>query len=70
MDRAGVKKRPYKNTMYKLVDKSQKEDQRMPLYIAVEGATPLLTFHETQENVSPFHGKYFFFKSWNLHLLN
>jgi hypothetical protein len=43
-DRAGVKQRTYKNSVYKIRNRDR-EDAK-PVYVVAEGATPLKTFHE------------------------
>jgi hypothetical protein len=43
-DRAGVKQRTYKNSVYKIWNKDIKGAR--PVYVVAEGATPLKTFHE------------------------
>ncbi|KAK9303235.1 hypothetical protein QLX08_005008 [Tetragonisca angustula] len=48
-NRAGIKRRTYHNTVYKIYPNGQKL-KTIPLYIMVEGATPLLTFHEVQKH--------------------
>ncbi|XP_015124037.1 stimulator of interferon genes protein isoform X2 [Diachasma alloeum] len=44
-DRAGVKRRNYKNTVYKIHPNGQEKGHR-PIYVTTEGATPMLTFWE------------------------
>lgn len=51
-DRAGVKKRSYKNSVYKIYPGGRKVSTR-PMYIVAEGATPLLTFYEIQKHSHP-----------------
>ncbi|KAL2734067.1 hypothetical protein V1478_003765 [Vespula squamosa] len=51
-DRAGINKRSYHNNIYKIYVggyKSRNESE----YVAVEGATPLLTFFEVQKHFHP-----------------
>ncbi|KAF3425979.1 hypothetical protein E2986_01546 [Frieseomelitta varia] len=48
-NRAGIKRRMYHNTVYKIYPNGQKL-KTTPLYVVVEGATPLLTFHEVQKH--------------------
>jgi hypothetical protein len=43
-DRAGVKRRTYKNSVYKIWDRDKAEAK--PVYVVAEGATPLKTFNE------------------------
>jgi len=43
-DRAGVKQRTYKNSVYKIWDRDIADSK--PVYVVAEGATPLKTFHE------------------------
>ncbi|XP_011314247.1 stimulator of interferon genes protein [Fopius arisanus] len=45
IDRAGVKRRNYKNTVYKIHPNSQAMGHR-PVYVITEGATPMMTFWE------------------------
>lgn len=47
-NRAGVKRRLYHNSIYKIYPNGQRSN--VPLYIVVEGATPLLTFFEVQKH--------------------
>ncbi|XP_014295717.1 stimulator of interferon genes protein homolog isoform X1 [Microplitis demolitor] len=44
-DRAGTKRRTYRNTVYKIHPGGEGQKRR-PVYIVVEGATPMLTFYE------------------------
>ncbi|KAF7990015.1 hypothetical protein HCN44_008689 [Aphidius gifuensis] len=44
-DRAGTKRRDYKNTVYKIHPNNYEPGHR-PVYIVVEGATPMLTLYE------------------------
>ncbi|XP_063984278.1 stimulator of interferon genes protein homolog isoform X2 [Diachasmimorpha longicaudata] len=44
-DRAGVKRRNYKNTVYKIHPNGLGKGHR-PIYVVTEGATPMLTFWE------------------------
>ncbi|XP_034934625.1 stimulator of interferon genes protein [Chelonus insularis] len=44
-DRAGIKRRSYKNTVYKIHPEGEDSNHR-PVYITVEGATPMLTLNE------------------------
>jgi hypothetical protein len=44
MDRAGVRQRTYKNSVYKIYNRDIKDPK--PVYVVAEGATPLKTFHE------------------------
>ena len=48
-NRAGIKRRTYHNTVYKIYPNGQRLETT-PLYIVVEGATPLLTFYEVQKH--------------------
>ncbi|XP_074112864.1 transmembrane protein sting isoform X2 [Cotesia typhae] len=48
-DRAGVKKRVYHNTVYK-IHPGGEGNKRRPVYIVVEGATPVLTFYEVLQH--------------------
>ncbi|CAG5095076.1 Similar to Sting1: Stimulator of interferon genes protein (Mus musculus) [Cotesia congregata] len=48
-DRAGVKKRIYRNTVYK-IHPGGEGNKRKPVYIVVEGATPVLTFYEVLQH--------------------
>ena len=48
-DRAGTKRRSYHNNIYKIYPDG-KHSNRAPLYVAAEGATPLLTFFEVQKH--------------------
>lgn len=48
-NRAGIKRRTYHNTVYKIYPNGQKLNTT-PVYIMVEGATPLLTFYEVQKH--------------------
>jgi hypothetical protein len=43
-DRAGVKQRTYKNSVYKIWNRDSKDAR--PVYVVAEGATPLKTFYE------------------------
>lgn len=47
-NRAGVKRRIYHNSVYKIYPNGQRSN--VPQYIVVEGATPLLTFFEVQKH--------------------
>lgn len=47
-NRAGVKRRSYHNSVYKIYPNGQRSN--VPQYIVVEGATPLLTFFEVQKH--------------------
>lgn len=47
-NRAGIKRRTYHNTVYKIYPNGQRF-KTTPLYVVVEGATPLLTFYEVQK---------------------
>ncbi|KAJ8680514.1 hypothetical protein QAD02_016301 [Eretmocerus hayati] len=52
IDRAGVKNRTYHNTIYILHSKGPNEKKTgIAIHLAVEGATPLKTFSETQHSV-------------------
>lgn len=44
IDRAGVKQRTYKNSVYKIWNRDIKDAR--PVYVVAEGATPLKTFNE------------------------
>ena len=44
IDRAGVKQRTYKNTVYKIRNRDIADAR--PVYVVAEGATPLKTFNE------------------------
>ncbi|XP_076237042.1 transmembrane protein sting [Calliopsis andreniformis] len=44
-DRAGVKRRIYRNNVYKIYPDGKKSNS-VPVYVVAEGATPLLTFYE------------------------
>nr|XP_033185626.1 stimulator of interferon genes protein [Bombus vancouverensis nearcticus] len=48
LNRAGVKGRTYHNSVYKIYPNGLRLET--PFYIVVEGATPLLTFHEVQKH--------------------
>lgn len=50
-DRAGVKNRVYRNTIYKIFPGGNRNST--PIYVPVEGATPLLTFNEVQKHAHP-----------------
>ncbi|XP_077302635.1 transmembrane protein sting isoform X2 [Arctopsyche grandis] len=52
--RAGVKSRMYTSSVYKI----HVRDQKGPMYVAAEGATPLLTLFETIKN-DGVHQKYY-----------
>jgi hypothetical protein len=44
LDRAGVKQRIYKNSVYKIRNRDSSGEQ--PIYVVAEGATPLKTFYD------------------------
>jgi hypothetical protein len=44
LDRAGVKQRVYKNSVYKLRNRDSSGEQ--PMYVVAEGATPLKTLYD------------------------
>lgn len=48
-DRAGVKRRSYHNNIYKIYSNGKRSNS-VPVYVAAEGATPLLTFFEVQKH--------------------
>lgn len=51
-DRAGTKRRNYKNTVYKIHPGGIERGHR-PVYIVVEGATPMLTLYEIIQHHHP-----------------
>ncbi|XP_029157221.1 stimulator of interferon genes protein [Nylanderia fulva] len=51
-DRAGTIKRKYHNSAYKIYSNG-KNSNANPIYVVVEGATPLLTFYEVQKHNHP-----------------
>ncbi|XP_043252524.1 stimulator of interferon genes protein [Colletes gigas] len=51
-DRAGTKRRQYHNNVYKIYFNGERFTSE-PLYVIVEGATPLLTFFEVQKHNHP-----------------
>ncbi|XP_023317677.1 stimulator of interferon genes protein-like [Trichogramma pretiosum] len=57
MDRAGVKKRTYHNTVYKLHTEGPKTRGKS-IFLATEGATPLKTFLETKDQSLRYGGIY------------
>jgi hypothetical protein len=44
LDRAGVKRRIYKNSVYKIWNRDRPGAQ--PVYVVAEGATPLKTYYD------------------------
>lgn len=56
VDRAGVKKRTYFSTMYKIIPDGP-DSGKKPVYLATEGATPVLTNLEVQLNNHRYSGK-------------
>lgn len=48
-DRAGLKSRLYRNNIYRIYPGGEDTTER-PIYIVVEGATPILTFFEVQQH--------------------
>ncbi|XP_034185691.2 transmembrane protein sting [Osmia lignaria lignaria] len=50
-DRAGVKNRIYRNSLYKIFPDGDRNST--PVYVPVEGATPLVTFGEVQKHAHP-----------------
>ncbi|XP_033227920.1 stimulator of interferon genes protein isoform X2 [Belonocnema kinseyi] len=48
IDRAGVARRPYKNTAYK-IHPGGYGSGKAPIYVVTEGATPMMTFFEAQQ---------------------
>ena len=56
LDRAGVKKRVYKNSVYKIRDPDN-EDQPYT-YVVAEGATPLKTLWDVIKMNPKMSGKY------------
>ncbi|XP_047348796.1 stimulator of interferon genes protein homolog isoform X3 [Vespa velutina] len=51
-NRAGIKNRSYHNNIYKIYPDGNTSSIE-PIYLAVEGATPLLTFFEVQKHLHP-----------------
>ncbi|KAF7405943.1 hypothetical protein HZH68_005312 [Vespula germanica] len=51
-NRAGIMNRSYHNNIYKIYPNGPKSRNK-PEYVAVEGATPLLTFFEVQKHFHP-----------------
>lgn len=55
-DRAGVARRSYHNTVYK-IHPGGIEKGNPPVYVTVEGATPMLTFYEILQHSHPQTGE-------------
>lgn len=51
--RAGNIGRTYRNNAYKIYPGGRNKSINDPVYVVVEGATPLLTFHEVQQHSHP-----------------
>ncbi|XP_015600435.1 stimulator of interferon genes protein [Cephus cinctus] len=49
INRAGVKNRVYSNTVYKIHPEGEGSGHR-PIYVVIEGATPMLTFYEVSQH--------------------
>lgn len=60
-NRAGIIGRIYRNNVYKIYSNGR-ESGANPVYVAVEGATPLLTFYEVQKHNHPETSTYRQFK--------
>lgn len=52
-NRAGIKNRSYHNNVYKIYPNGNRNNIEPPVYVAAEGATPLLTFFEVQQHFHP-----------------
>lgn len=56
--RAGIRNRSYHNNIYKIYPDGNRNGIEPPVYVAVEGATPLLTFLEVQQHLHPESAMY------------
>ncbi|XP_043477150.1 stimulator of interferon genes protein [Leptopilina heterotoma] len=57
-NRAGVYKRHYKNTIYKIIPGGLGSGQKNTIHIVTEGATPMLTFFEVKQQSHRYSSTY------------